>query len=184
MKHDVYIEILRYGRSKIGKPITFQEIKSHLENKGYDFDKFSAEQFFSKLFVDRGLPRGNNPGELREEGEFFLEHEGYFNLLEYEELVEARRSATHATWFAAIAIVISIVSTGASIYFSRMQLENPTQIDETQVRKVMTKIEIKGKTIATEIREIKKVVSELNSQVEILNTHNKLMQPTPSAPID
>ncbi|NKI16127.1 hypothetical protein HCU74_01720 [Spongiibacter sp. KMU-166] len=184
MKHDVYIEILRYGRSKIGEPITFDELKSHLESEGYEFDDFAAEQFFSDLFVDKGLPRGNKPGQLRNEGEFFLEHEGYFNLLEYEELIEARRSATQATLFAAIAIIISTVSTGASIYFSRLQLERPTQIDEFQVHKVLATIELERKSINGQIQGVESAVSELKMQVENLGAHNKSMQPTPPAAAD
>ena len=58
--------------------------------------------------------------------------EDTFRLLEYTELKEARRSSKVATYFASAALVISIISTLASIYYSHKSMEAKTVIPVKQ----------------------------------------------------
>ena len=120
---DPYISILRFGRDRLGSGLTFNELIDHLEKNVPDYEETPVLFFFAALFVSHARRRGNPPGIRPSENEvYFLNHEGYFKLLEYEELSEARHSSKIATRIAIAAIIISIVSTSASVYFSIKQI--------------------------------------------------------------
>lgn len=132
-QNDLYINILAFGRKNIGKPIKYSDIRKHLDSIGCDYDEFALRQFFCELFIDRASPEGNDPSRMPPQvGEFFLESQGYFHLLEYEELKEARASSLTATRFAIIAIVISICSPLLSI----LMPSRPVTIESTQIEKL------------------------------------------------
>ncbi len=125
--NDLYIEILKFGKSQVGTSFKFSSLRDHLANKGYIQDERIIWQFFADNFCDKNNPMGNDPQTSPPEGgDFYLEDHAYFNLLEYEELQEARESSKVATKIAIAAIVISIISTGFSIYFSILQLDKST----------------------------------------------------------
>lgn len=115
---DLYIRVLEYGKENIGNPIKYAQIKQQLDDEGYEYDEFALKQFFCEVFVDGDFPSGNEPGRINETGEYYLEAKGYFNLLEYIELKEARASSKIATYFAAAALTISALSFLASIFFT------------------------------------------------------------------
>ena len=117
-KGDLYIRVLEYGKENIGNPIKYAQIKQQLDDEGYEYDEFALKQFFGEVFVDGNFPSGNEPGRINETGEYYLEAKGYFNLLEYIELKEARASSKKATYFAGAALTISALSFVASILFS------------------------------------------------------------------
>jgi hypothetical protein len=182
MKHDLYIEILDYGRTNLGKAVKYSELLVHLTTKGYEYDEFSVGQFFTALYIDKGERRGNKPGSPREEGEFFLEHSGYFNLLQHEELVSARESASQAIWFASIAILVSILSMGASIFYSNLQLKTPTEISSDQLHTINTEF---SNDIGELIGLTRKASNALSGiKVSLEKANNKPMEPIPSAPAD
>ncbi|TWX64598.1 hypothetical protein ESZ36_20095 [Colwellia demingiae] len=172
-KDDLYIAILHFGKANLGKPIKFIDLREHLTSEGYEFDEFSVSQFFSALFVDSTSPRGNTPGKLNKEGRYFLEHEGYFNLLEHEELVSARTSSFWATIFASIAIVISIISAVCSVYYSQLQIKTPVTLNQLQLDK-MNNVNIEN-SINTLIDISKQNVTSINAlkeELEAIKAHN------------
>ena len=114
-KEDLYIRVLEYGKENIGNPIKYKQIKQQLDDESYEYDEFALKQFFGEVFVDGNFPSGNEPGRINENGEYYLEAKGYFNLLEYIELKEARASSKNATYFAGAALTISALSFLASI---------------------------------------------------------------------
>ena len=190
-KEDLYIKILAYGKQNIGHPIKYSEIQSYLDNEGYDYDEFSLRQLFSDLFINKHNPHGNDPSSVPpEDGEFFLEHNGYFNLLEHEELQSARKSSLLATIFASVAILISIVSTSISIYYSNKQLNTPVKLDATQITKLSGPIKIDttqlnkmdNTTITRLLENIKSQnqsvlqdLDNLKKQLTDKNTHNNML---------
>jgi len=127
---NIYLDALEYGEKQLVKRqgVTRKQLQRHLENKGYKFstkeevrllDDLAREEFF--IFI------GDNP-DLK----YYLNVEGYFKLLEYRELSEARKSSVEARLFALIAIVLSFVALLVSIYFSNMELNQKTTIEDEQ----------------------------------------------------
>jgi len=136
-KDDLYIQILSYGKMNLGKPIKYSDLLDHLNENNCNYEEFAVRQFFQALFINENSPRGNDTSKLPpENGKFYLESHGYFNHLEHEELKSARKSSLVATVIAIFAILISLVSTGFSIYFSQKQLETPVKITEEQIRQL------------------------------------------------
>jgi hypothetical protein len=75
------------------------------------------------------------------EATFTLNYDAYFNYLDYLELVMAQRNARSAFWTAIIAIFISIVATGISIYYSQKQIESPVKMEAGQYHQLIETIE-------------------------------------------
>jgi hypothetical protein len=123
--------MLEHGKETLEAGVTEDTVRQYfIETHGYSFKEPDEINKFKRLFHDvfsDPLGRNGQGGN-----KLFMDMDAYFKLLEYVELTEARKSATTATRFASIAIVISILSMGASIYFSKLQLDTPTKIDESQ----------------------------------------------------
>jgi hypothetical protein len=181
---DLYIEILIFGKANLGKPICYSELIKYLKDKSYDFDEFSVKQFFTALFIDKKYPNGNsvNPNTG---GEYFLEHEGYFNLLEFDELTSARRYAFWATIFAIAAIVISIISSIVSINYSKVQLNTPTKIEESQIKIISNEELIKTvKELESGQKQVLAQVKQINKQLVEYQKEKIQMPPTEKALTD
>lgn len=174
-RDDLYIKILSFGKQNLGKPFKFSELKTYLNDEGYEYDDYAVTQFFIALFADKKRPTGNIPSEIpHENGEFFLQHDGYFNLLEHEELVSARKSSLNATIFASIAIVISIMSTGISIYFSNIQINKPITIEQPQFEKLInSSTEELLKQIQSTQNDILIETKKMKANIAKNNIHNK-----------
>jgi len=108
---DIYIEMLRYGKEHLADGVTSQEMLSYLQElqpelglvQGRDSVSYTFEQAFP--FIGGALG-----------GRRFLGMEGYFNLLEHDELQEARKSSRNALRVAVVAIVISGTLAAVSVY--------------------------------------------------------------------
>jgi len=137
-KEDHYIATLKYGKEKLekGEGVTRAEFINDMENRGYNSEKYKTGDTFTEIFKI-------NVGMHNHSTRFLMGMEAYFNLLEYEELKEARQSSKTATYFAFTAICISIITLGVSIYFSNKQLQSPTVLDKNQFNKIQTLIERK-----------------------------------------
>jgi len=144
-KDDLYIAILKHGYDKINEGVTYDSVRQHLEKLGYSFDADDNISRLHKLFYETfSLHTGKKTrGTVDSESKYYIDIDAYFKLVEYTELKEARRASKNATYFAIIAIVISIVAFGFSIYFSIKQLKSPTKIETTQFE--MIEEWVKGK---------------------------------------
>lgn len=71
---------------------------------------------------------------------YLMKSEAYFNLLEWAELKEARDSSTFAKWLGIGALIVSIGTGFASIYYSNQQLNTATKIDQKQVESIVSAI--------------------------------------------
>jgi len=108
---DLYIKMLIYGKENIGKSIKYSSLKKYLDNEGYEYEEFALRRFFGEVFVGKNAPYGNDPTkEPSGESEYFLEPRGYFYLLDFEALQEARQSSKIAVNFASAALVVSILT--------------------------------------------------------------------------
>jgi len=179
-KDDIYIATLKFGKSKIGTPFLFSELEAHLSELGYVYDEFSLRQFFAAVFIAIESPGGNDQHQpINPKYHFFIETHGYFDLLQHEELKSARNSSLVATWIAIIAIFISFVSTGFSIYYANKQLESDITIEKNQFEElkpieldsIIT--ELKNNNIRQELNDLKfSINNKLDSLIEVSEKKN------------
>lgn len=138
-RDDLYVDVLRYGKANLGRPVRFSEVLDYLKQQGHEFEEFAVIQFFNELFINPALPRGNQPGERPpSDANYYLESRGYFKLLEYDELCAAKSSSRLATWLSMAAIVISVISAALATKYARDQMKATTVIDNYQLSKIET----------------------------------------------
>ncbi|MCK6417440.1 MAG: hypothetical protein L6Q57_00680, partial [Alphaproteobacteria bacterium] len=63
----------------------------------------------------------------------FLKMEYYSRLIEWQELQEARKSAQHANTHSWIAILLSVLAIGISVWFGWQQLERPIELGKKTI---------------------------------------------------
>ena len=95
-KTDAYISLLRFGRDHLEGGVQQNEIITHIEELGHKLGANHMLNLSHELFDYH-------------DGYFVLSLDAYFQLLEYEELSEARKASTEAKRLAIAAIAISIV---------------------------------------------------------------------------
>jgi hypothetical protein len=101
-KRDLYISLLHFGREQLEHPVTMAEARAHLRATNVGEEFVLNDIWFGDLFDD-AFYRVSSYNEAR----WALKMESYFQLLEYEELHEARQSSFRATMLAIVAIFIS-----------------------------------------------------------------------------
>jgi hypothetical protein len=112
---DLYIEILKYGNSNMDSPISYNQLKSHLDEIDIEYNDFTAMYLFTCSYFDVHEPTGNSfliladsasfYSHIADSESFFLNTKGYSNLLSYNELREARSSSRQSLLIAVIAIL-------------------------------------------------------------------------------
>ncbi|MFQ5432359.1 MAG: hypothetical protein ACE5EN_07640 [Nitrospinota bacterium] len=108
-KEDLYITLIRYGREHLKNGTDTDAAYNYLKEQGFVFEEKNQALFgnvFHTIFYRPVITRGN----------YFLKLEYYFQLLEYEELNEARNNSSWAHFFAICAIMISIMVGGYQIF--------------------------------------------------------------------
>lgn len=112
MSHDLYLEILKYGKEKLNKElITKEMLFDYLKSKGFDISNSISPWLWSALdgsvFKHLSMSASN---------EFVLTPEAYFQLLEHERLEEARidskkslKRSTIAIWISSILALLQVI---------------------------------------------------------------------------
>lgn len=121
---NVYLEGLEFGEELLnkGEPVSYENLKKHLETCGYKFET-EAEQYLLKDFARETFHIYVEGGDdWKKRSQHYINTEGYFKLLEYRELNQARASANEARKYAIAAIVIAIITLLVSIVFSYLEL--------------------------------------------------------------
>jgi hypothetical protein len=132
IKEDLHIAILKFGRAqdRLENGITFEELKDHINKRGYDVNEERLKAYFSESYETIDRKKRGNPLKAIEEGlRFSLSIESTFRMIDYEEFKCANRNSRIATRFATAALLVSILSTGFSIYFSNKQIDSSTKIN-------------------------------------------------------
>ena len=104
---DLYIEILKFGETNLGTPISFGQLEAHLSEKGVEYNEFVAMYLFGGAYVDENNPGGNGFRIPRDSVSFYLHIGGYSELLDYTELQEAKESSSNVLFVAVLAIMVS-----------------------------------------------------------------------------
>ena len=87
-KDDLYIAALRYGKSKLESGVIFEDLRAHLSKLDHSFDSQHLE---NNVFRVAYMPRTGNI-----EAQRYLTLDAYFQLLEHDELAQARESSRDA----------------------------------------------------------------------------------------
>ena len=107
---DIYIELLRYGKEHLADGVTFGETRSYLQELRPEAHLVQSDRelydTFNELFNNMSSQGSDRYG---------LSMEGYFHLLDHDELQEARKSSRNALRVAIGAIIISAILAAASI---------------------------------------------------------------------
>jgi hypothetical protein len=106
-------------------------------------------------------------------------------MIEHEEFKSANRNSRIATGFATAALIVSIVATGFSIYFSIKQLDAPNKIDQYQLNKIL-QLKFDGSEINRRLVEVIETQKLQMKQLKKMETaqqekHNAANQPTQKA---
>ena len=132
MKKNIYIAALEIGEINIEKGISFNELKLKLQNRGFHFNKEFELSFllwyYENFYVEKITEYMSNDGARRafyhgskynnyKDSKGIVTGQAMMNLLEYQELKEARDSSKKAHKIAIAAIIISGVFALASIIF-------------------------------------------------------------------
>lgn len=161
-KKDLYIELLILGKKNLISGITYKQALIQLEEI---IKSNSAKELFKKLFNEVFFhPRiGIIYTGHGDEERCFLKMEGYFRLLEHEELKSARSSSLVATFLAIIAIIFAGWSTVYEIFFTA-----PTDIiiQQEQMRKIES-LQFDPKIVNSSLENI------IENQSKIINILNK-----------
>ena len=153
-REDFHIALLKFGRDKLENGITFEELCEHIKNRGYEVSDERLKAYFWDNYEILDREERGNPSEAIKKGlKFSLTVESTFRLIEYEEFKSANRSSRIATGFATAALIVSIVATGFSIYFSNKQLNASTKIDQDQLNRIL-QLEFDGSKINQSLAEV------------------------------
>jgi len=116
MKRDLYIRLLEFGDSN-PNGFTYQHLNSSV--KLNDEEVVIVNKYFDTM-------------------------EAKFKYIDYLELRTALRNSKVATCIAIISILISIITTGISIHYSKLSLVHPVSIEKAQFetfREINTKVD-------------------------------------------
>lgn len=149
---NLYIEALKEGRNNMKDGISFDELIKHLQSKGFEFSSGYLDYFrfwfytnFYHLVITPHLklstPQSitilheatvSNPNVDNEK--CIITGEAYENLIDFENLQEARKSSKQAnklaTWAIIISIILGVISVGVAviqIYYSMDSKQNCQQ---------------------------------------------------------
>lgn len=129
---DHYIRALEYAefRSKF----TLEELAKSIGLTSEQKEQLALQIHQNQIFNQNANDYINNYEKLAIDLHFSVEDK--FRLLNYTALQEARKSSRSATFFAASALAISIISLIISAYLSYMQLNSPINIPIEFIEKI------------------------------------------------
>lgn len=166
---DFYLLMLEHGMKTLEVGVTQEEVMQYFKDTyGYSFDSDDKKNHFRRIFHDvfsDPLGRGGQGGNKS-----FMAMEAYFKLLEYIELTEARKASTTATYYAVIAICISIASMLTSVYLSKTQLDTPTKIEKNQME-IIKQLKYDSTPISKQLKELQE--SQNNNFKLLEKSYNK-----------
>ncbi len=143
-------------------------IKDACEKTDLSSDEFHYAK--NEIFLLSGDQRTSQNNESLKTWK--LSPKAYFQYLEYLEFKHSVKSSKKSTKIAIAAIVISIIASTISIYFSNMQLNTPTKIEESQVKRISNEkvvetledLESTQKKVLNQVQQIKKQLGEYQKQ--------------------
>ena len=129
---NIYLDALEYGEENLinRHPIERKQLREYLENKGYKFTT-KEEERLRKTLQQEAFSMLDGEYSNRK---YYLSIGGYFKLLAYRELHDARKFSKIAAVFVALVFTKRKIALGVSIKYSKMELEQETTIDNRQFK--------------------------------------------------
>jgi hypothetical protein len=164
----IHLRAVKYGYER-PNGFSYEKIEKHYSNRVDEWEVVKEslqEAINNKLqagitrvtpFVLLQRPAGDIKGYI-----FTLSYEAYFNYLEYLELVEARQNSRQSFWLSFIAIVLSLITLSASIYYSNKQIDSPAKVDENQFQQLLRAIPMPKDTIRVNEEQLQALLKALS----------------------
>jgi len=105
---NIYLDALEFGEKKLNekKSISRNGLKEFLENKGYRFSTKEEKRLLDTLGKEAfSIYRGTDPSNRK----YYLNITGYFKLLEYRGIKQARKYALWAIVITGLFLLVSII---------------------------------------------------------------------------
>ncbi|MFV2055545.1 MAG: hypothetical protein ACC707_03715 [Thiohalomonadales bacterium] len=175
MKNDIYLNILKFTLKRGHNGLSYKEFKDEF---GDNKEAIFLSAINNSSFV---LKSANRKESDKLESYFLLSFEGNMRLFDYLERKTARKSILNATRFAMAALLVSILSTTVSIYYSNQLINTPSQLIQSQVttldgsatRHVVEHINDKQNIIHSELKIISSELKIIGGALEKLYKHNQ-----------
>jgi len=123
MKPNIYIRSLEIGDEHSAIGISYNDLKSKLLTEEYFINRYYANYFERYQFPHyHGIRYGNNYRKFSDFNEetknrkCVLASHAYFNLIEYQDLIETKKSSKQANRNSLIAILLTLVAIIISIF--------------------------------------------------------------------
>jgi hypothetical protein len=146
---DHYIRALEYAESRT--TFTLEQLASELHLSDVHKGQLALQIHQNQIFNQNASDYINNYKERPIDLHFSVEDK--FRLLNYVELQEARKSSRSATYFAVVALLVSIISLIFSACISIIQLNSPINIPLEFIEKIdgLSKEQIETKNAISDI---------------------------------
>ena len=162
---ELFIHLLEFARANLHTSIYNSDLIQHAVDVGFlkttspsQLDKDSEEfihesnrHHLVNLFIREKF---NNGGRHEKKGSAqILKTDSFFNLLEYEELRDARMASTQARKYSIAAISISVLSLIVSTFLGiqqvngRIQIDQPIEVSAPQLKEISIKLEKIGNKV-------------------------------------
>lgn len=147
IEDSIHLRMVKFAISKPGG-FSYAEIGNHYRNRPKEW-KVIHECLVNAFRNKAALQNVETPFVVLEQAvtdnnvttaTYTVSSGAFFNYLDYLELVEARKNARNASRTAFGAIGLSILSLGASIYFSIKQINSQTQLETGQYQHLIETI--------------------------------------------
>jgi hypothetical protein len=117
MHEDIYVQMLRFGKSKLLDGFRLQELVDYLNNlsgqNSYSRNSNILTQYFNVVYFsnDDATTYPPNNGQI-----FYIRPECYMQLLEHDNMLQARKESKEARVYAIVAIVVSVITGVVSLF--------------------------------------------------------------------
>ena len=109
-KEDLYITILRFGKTKLYGGFQKQSLVEYLNQSGFNDITLHSNfltNYFHEIFFSKDVSSEYDPNTS---AIFYLKPERYTQLLDYDNMLSARKEAAIAIWIAVASLIVTLVS--------------------------------------------------------------------------
>lgn len=158
---DIVTQMLRFGKSQLVNGFTQQELINHLTKNGFQIAQVTniISLYFQKYFAYQG------GGVQTPQTRYYLQPNGYFDLLQIENTLESRRQSQNANCIATISIIISGILALAAILTTIFYTSNVKLNDNNQLKELINNTSQNNNILQQSQEDIRAIRDTLNSRI-------------------